>query len=135
VLLDRRLRQVQEPGYLGVAQALDDQFQDLSSTGRELPSKTLWDWLDLLIIPVVLGIGGYLFTRSENTRVRAAAARRAQDDTLQAYIDGMSQMLTDKDRPLHKAQRGNSLSSIARARTLMVLTRLDSARKRIVLEF
>jgi hypothetical protein len=26
---------------------------------------TLWNWMDLLIIPVVLAIGGYLFTRSE----------------------------------------------------------------------
>src|SRR5215210_9138029 len=38
VLLDRRLRQVQAPGYLGVAQALDNQFQDLSLTGREVPN-------------------------------------------------------------------------------------------------
>ena len=37
VLLDRRLRQVQPCGYLGVAQALHSQFQDLSLTGRELP--------------------------------------------------------------------------------------------------
>jgi hypothetical protein len=27
--------------------------------------KTFWDWLNLLIVPVVLAIGGYLFTRSE----------------------------------------------------------------------
>src|SRR5215203_2138524 len=37
VLLDRRLRQVQPPGYLGVAQALHDHLQDLSLTGREVP--------------------------------------------------------------------------------------------------
>ena len=35
VLLDRRLGQVQPPGYLGVAQALNNQFQDLSLTSRE----------------------------------------------------------------------------------------------------
>src|SRR5215203_1963789 len=37
VLLDRRLRQVQAPRYLGVAQALHDHLQDLSSTSREVP--------------------------------------------------------------------------------------------------
>src|SRR5215210_8081951 len=37
MLLDHRLRQVQAPGYLGVAQALHGQFQDLSLTGREVP--------------------------------------------------------------------------------------------------
>jgi hypothetical protein len=96
---------------------------------------TLWDWLDLLIIPVVLAIGGFLFTRSENRATRAAAERRALDDTLQAYLDGMSQLLTDKDQPLHRAQPGDSLSTVARARTLTVLGRLDRHRKRSVLQF
>ncbi len=31
-----------------------------------LPKQTLWDWLDLLIVPAVLAVGRYLFTRSEN---------------------------------------------------------------------
>src|ERR687893_512917 len=35
VLLYRRLRQVQPPRYLGVAQALHHHLQDLSLTGRE----------------------------------------------------------------------------------------------------
>src|SRR5215217_3944473 len=38
VLLDRRLRQVQPPRYLGVAQALHYHLQDLSLTGREVPN-------------------------------------------------------------------------------------------------
>jgi uncharacterized protein YjbI with pentapeptide repeats len=96
---------------------------------------TLWNWLELLIIPVVLAIGGFLFTRSENRATRAAAERRALDDTLQAYLDGMSQLLTDKDQPLHRAQPGDSLRTVARARTLTVLGRLDRNRKRSVLQF
>ena len=99
------------------------------------PAKTLWDWLDLLIIPIVLAIGGYLFTRSENRTTQAAAERRALDDTLQAYLDGMSQLLTDKELPLHSAQPGDSLSTVARARTLTVLTRLDGERKASVVQF
>jgi purine-cytosine permease-like protein len=38
---------------------------------------TLWQWLDLLIVPAVLAIGGYLFTRSENRATRVAAEQRA----------------------------------------------------------
>ena len=38
---------------------------------------TLWDWLDLLIMPVVLAIGEYLFTRSESRRAeRSEIAQR-----------------------------------------------------------
>ena len=100
-----------------------------------LPKRTLWDWLDLLIVPVVLAIGGYLFTRSENQATQRAAEQRAQDEALQAYLDGMAQLLTDKERPLHRAQPGDSLSSVARARTLTVLPRLDGDRKARVVQF
>jgi Pentapeptide repeats (8 copies) len=107
---------------------------------------TLWDWLDLLIIPIVLALGGYLFTRSENRRTQNIAEKqrdldrqiaddRRQDDTLQAYLDGMSQLLTHKDRPLHRVQLGDSLSAVARARTLTVLTRLEGNRKGSVVQF
>jgi hypothetical protein len=41
-----------------------------------LPKRTFWDWLDLLIVPVVLAIGGYLFTRSENQRTREDADKQ-----------------------------------------------------------
>jgi uncharacterized protein YjbI with pentapeptide repeats len=99
------------------------------------PAKTLWDWLDLLIIPVVIAIGGFLFNSSQNRATQAAAERRSLDDTLQAYLDGMAQLITDKEQPLHSAKPGDSLSTLARARTLTVLRRLDSGRKRRVLEF
>ena len=36
----------------------------------------------------------------------------------------MSQLLTDMDRPLHRAQPGDTLSTVARARTLTVLGRV-----------
>jgi hypothetical protein len=40
--------------------------------------RTLWDWLNLLIVPAVLALGGYLFTRSETRATQAAAERRAR---------------------------------------------------------
>jgi hypothetical protein len=115
-------------------------------TGLTKPRRTFWDWLSLLIVPLVLVLGGDLFNRSESRRTkddaeqqrkadRQIADERRQDDTLQAYIDGMSQLLTDIELPLHRAQRGDSLSTVARARTLTVLGRLDSVRKRSVLQF
>jgi hypothetical protein len=108
--------------------------------------RTLWDWLDLLIVPAVLALGGYLFTRSESQRARQnaerqlsldrdTAAQRRQDDMLQAYLDGMSKLLTDTDLPSHSTQPSKNLCTVARARTLTVLERLDSDRKRSVLQF
>src|SRR5215213_616333 len=103
--------------------------------GEKRPGKTLWDWLKLLIIPAVLAIGGYLFTRSENRATQAAAERRAQDDALQAYLDQMGQLLLDKDRPLRTAAAGDEVRTLARARTLTILSRLDGERKRSVVQF
>src|SRR5437868_5819370 len=63
-----------------------------------LRGKTLWDWLQLLIIPAVLAIGGYLFnftmtrTEQEATKQRDQTERDIASDNqreaaLQAYID------------------------------------------------
>jgi hypothetical protein len=95
----------------------------------------LWDWIKLLIVPAILAGGGLWFNTQQRVREQQIAERCALDDSLQAYLDGMSQLLTDKERPLHRAQPGDSLSTVARARTLTVLSRLDSSRKRSVLEF
>jgi hypothetical protein len=98
---------------------------------------TLWQWLDLLIIPAVLAIGGYLFARSENRATQAAAERRAQDEALQAYLDNMSEMLmpSSEQPSLYEEPLPDSLRTVARARTLTVLSRLDGDRKARVVQF
>src|SRR3712207_396996 len=99
------------------------------------PKRTPWDWVDLLIVPIVLALGGYLFTRSENQRTQQIAERqrevdreiaqqRSQDDILQAYLDQMGQLLLDKDRPLRQSKQGDEVRTLARARTLTTLARL-----------
>jgi uncharacterized protein YjbI with pentapeptide repeats len=47
----------------------------------------------------------------------------------------MSDLLTDKEQPLNKAQTGDNMSALASARTLTVLPRLDGNRKRSALQF
>ena len=103
-----------------------------------LPKQTLWDWLQLLIIPAVLAGVGLWFNRQQREQELQTADRRAQDEALQAYLDQMSDMLipSSKDLPsLYKARPGDSLSSVARARTLTVLPRLDGGRKARVVQF
>ena len=119
--------------------------------------KTLWDWLGLLIVPAVLALGGYLFTRSESRRTqdiareqraldrelanrrthedRKAADERRQDDMLQAYLDQIGRLLLDKDRPLRESKEGDEGRTLVRAQTLTVLPRLNGGRKRNVIQF
>lgn len=96
---------------------------------------TLWDWAKLLIVPAVIAGVGIWFNRKQRERELEIAERRTQDEALQAYLDVMSQLLTDEKRPLRRAQIGDSLSSVARARTLTMLPRLDGERKARVLQF
>ncbi len=64
-------------------------------------AKTLWDWLQLLIVPAALAAGGFLLNRALAERQRAAdeaqrereqvtQEQRTQDAALQEYLNHMS---------------------------------------------
>jgi hypothetical protein len=107
----------------------------IASAVASAVDKPLWAWLNLLIVPAVLAIGGYLFTSSQNRATQAAAERRAQDDALQSYINQMGQLLLDRDTQLLHPEEGDDARTLARAWTLTVLPRLDGLRKRSVVQF
>jgi uncharacterized protein YjbI with pentapeptide repeats len=96
---------------------------------------TLWDWIKLLIVPTVIAGGGLWFNRQQRERELETADRRTQDEALQAYLDQIGQLLLDKDRPLRQSKVGDEVRTLARARTLTVLRRLDSERKGNVVQF
>lgn len=96
-------------------------------------AKTLWDWLELLIIPIVLAGVAILFNRSERIAEREIAQNRQQDAALQAYLDSMNNLQLEYD--LATSQPESDVRAIARARTLTVLRGLDGFRKGMVLRF
>src|SRR5258708_36531831 len=52
-----------------------------TTTTTEQPvTKTLWDWLQLLIIPAVLAVGGYVFTYTTSRNDQAAIEKRTIDE-------------------------------------------------------
>jgi hypothetical protein len=91
-------------------------------------SIPLLNLLNILAIPITVGAAVPLLDWLQKQRELDVEKQRAQDDALQAYLGEISQLLTDKDRPLHRAQQGDRLSTVARARTLTVLDTLDSGR-------
>src|SRR5690348_804154 len=91
------------------------------------PTKTLWDWLQLFIIPVVLAIAALLFNRATTrTEQQIAATRYEQDqkialdkqreDLLQVYLDRMSELLLEKN--LRTSQPNTEVRNVARVRTI-----------------
>lgn len=110
----------------------------------DIPPKTLWDVLKLLILPVVLAIGGFLLslaqkeTERERTEERARLERalqeeRNQEAILEAYLDRVSELMLDKG--LCKPDQDSPIREIARARTRTVLHRLSGKRKGTIVRF
>src|SRR5215208_7630750 len=116
-----------------------------------------WNYLDVFLVPVAVAGATVWLTLAQDKRQHEAEEeqdrrrredeiirrqidldveeQRAQDEALEAYLDEISQLLTDEKRPLSRARPGDNLSTVTRARTLTVLTRLDGHRKRSVLQF
>src|SRR5258708_7636431 len=127
----------------------------VTRTEVEVPAKSFCDWLQLLIIPGVLAVGGYLFnyTTSRNDREatekrtqaeREAAEKRAETEreialdnqreaALQAYIDRMAELLLVNG--LRESKPGDEIRTIARMRIVAVVQGLDGIRKRLLLIF
>jgi hypothetical protein len=127
-----------------------------------LASKTLWDWMQLLLVPIILAIGGFWLNQIQKNREERTTQRRADDEqravdrraeidrwisvdnqrqaALQTYIDRMSELLlkehlgelTPDDKPKPEY---SEVRKIARIRTLTVLPSLDPLRKQSVLQF
>jgi uncharacterized protein YjbI with pentapeptide repeats len=108
------------------------------------PRKTLWDWLQLFIVPLALAAIGLWFSAQQDAhqqeieKDRAKSDRhieeqRAQDAALQAYLDQMSQLMLEGN--LRRSKESSEVRTLARARTQTVLERLNSRRKGSVVQF
>ena len=108
------------------------------------PGKTLWDWLQLLIIPLVLAIAALLFNlATTRTEQKIAAQRYEQDqyialdkqreDLLQIYLDRMSELLLKEK--LRSSAVDAEVRNVARVRTSTILFQLDARRIGYVFAF
>jgi uncharacterized protein YjbI with pentapeptide repeats len=91
------------------------------------PAKTLWDLLELLIIPVVLAVGAYLLNRSERRNEQKISDDRLAEAALQNYLDKMTELLLSHG--LRESAPDAEVRHVARSRTLSILRTLDPGRK------
>jgi uncharacterized protein YjbI with pentapeptide repeats len=106
--------------------------------------KTLWDVIDLAIIPLALVIIGYFFNKAERKseyeinaqRVeteRRISADQLQESALQTYLDRMTELMINNG--LLKSELHSEVRVIARVRTLTLLDQLGGIRKTMVFKF
>jgi uncharacterized protein YjbI with pentapeptide repeats len=120
-----------------------EQAEETKQSRWGFRGMTVRDWLPIvgaLLIPVVIAAGTWGITwqqgKIEDRRAKAErelAEQRAQDEALQAYLDQMSSLLLEKD--LRNSEEGDEVRTLAKARTVTILRRLDSSRNRDILQF
>jgi uncharacterized protein YjbI with pentapeptide repeats len=96
--------------------------------------KTVWDWLQLLIVPLVLGVIGFYFTSSqEYAHQQEFEEQRLQNAALQTYLAGMRELLLDKN--LRDSKEDSEVRAVARAQTRSTLGQLSPEGKGIAIQF
>ncbi len=120
-------------------------------------AKTLWDWLQLLVVPLVLALAAFalnaaqadrdrrqedrraaqqrVFDQRRAEREQANAQDRAREDTLRTYLRQMSQLITDSGLAAPRHPADPDTKALARTLTLVALRRLDGPRKGVLVQF
>jgi len=115
------------------------------TTTREFqPSKTLWDWMQLLIVPIVLVLVVSSFNAQQNQINQRLSDQQhqldlqnqqsqAQATELETYLDRMSDLLFTYN--LHSSKPGDEVSRVADARTFTALQSVDGNQKGVIIRF
>jgi uncharacterized protein YjbI with pentapeptide repeats len=152
---DNRMRTIKlRLGFFGYEKktkvyTLDGQLAKITEENQ--PGKTLWDWLQLLIIPIIIAgatIGFGLWQahladlQHQSDQVLAqrqhdADQKQALDQQratiLQTYLDNIQDLLIHDN--LRGSKLGDEVAILARARTLTALQGLDPQRKGVLVQF
>lgn len=101
--------------------------------GEYQRAKTLWDWMELLIVPSALAVGAWYLNKSQKDRERALTLDQQRQTMFEAYLDKMTDLILDEK--LRHSQSGDEIRTIARARTLAAFQAVDEDRKGQILKF
>jgi Pentapeptide repeats (8 copies) len=94
------------------------------------PSKTVWDWLGLLIVPTILVLIAFAYSAAQASREHRRADRAAQDAIVLAYLAQEGDLVMK-----HELVPRSPAAELARALTLATVHRVDGARKAEVVRY
>ncbi|MEM6252194.1 MAG: pentapeptide repeat-containing protein [Cyanobacteria bacterium P01_D01_bin.156] len=97
-------------------------------------TKTLWDWMELLIVPVTLSGGAWLISERQKASDEKQANERRKQVDYESYLSRISKIL-DKYPNARTLEESGFDKSTIRAWTLVVLRRLDPARKGDIIQY
>jgi len=106
--------------------------------------KSFWDWLQLLIVPLMLALGAFYLNSAADFRDYQIAQERKQQEILTDYFSKMQGLIveTKKSKQTPGSKESNSEERLltefrptAQALTLSVLEQLDGERKGKVITY
>lgn len=95
-------------------------------------AKTLWDWMELLLVPATLALGIFLLNRLQSENERKVAKDNQHQAMLESYFDRLSELLLNNN-PRDSVE--GEARSIVRSRSLSLFRNLDGDRKGDALQF
>jgi len=108
-------------------------FQGYVSKGEFVPPKKLWDWMDLLVVPLGLAVAAFYLNKRQKESELSRTNNQQREASLQAFITELSDLLLNHN--LRTSKSGDGVQTIARARALTVLKELDGKRKGLAIRF
>lgn len=101
--------------------------------------KTLWNWLELVGMPVMIAIITAVFAFARQREAKSAEDQRerdidrAREATLRAYLDDMTKLILEHE--LQDSKKESAERAVAQAQTFMALRTLDGRRKGVLMQF
>jgi uncharacterized protein YjbI with pentapeptide repeats len=99
------------------------------------PSKTLWDLMNLLIVPAVLAIAALLFNASQQQREQRISSDHQRESALEAYLYKIGELMTEKNLLKTKDDPESPVRDYAQVLTTTALRSLNKDRQNILLQF
>ncbi|CCI38803.1 pentapeptide repeat-containing protein [Microcystis aeruginosa] len=103
--------------------------------------KSFWDWLQLLIVPLMLAFGAFYLNYASETRDKQIAEEGKQQELLKDYFSKMQTLIVETKKSKESQPNPDrapllpEFQPIAQALTLAVLDELDGKRKGKVISY
>jgi plasmid stability protein len=110
-------------------------FAYADAEGKIHRGKTLWDWMQLLVIPAMLAVVSLWFSYSNRQSDMATAEQRLQEEKLNAYLAKMEGYILDWDLLSSKDQEDPAIVQLAQVQTATALRSMDKERRDLVFQF
>ena len=113
-------------------------------SGEHYRSKSLWDWMQLLLLPGVVVLAATWLRKRQDEHTRATEVdprplavewerERLSEEVLQRWFDSTGKLVLDNG--LRTSPPEHEVRQLARARTFAALRELDGKRKGLLLRF